>query len=730
MRPTNGKRSKRPTAPGEPRPAPDEPESGRLLAARPPYRRLNVFSLDPAVDAKLEHALISRSVLSIGWEPLRPGPVGEYVEVVDVDPSSGCVYDPVDLDQRHLLAQDGLSPSSGNPQFHQQMVYAVAMKTIANFEQVLGRKLLWAERRKDDDNRYITEASRRYVQRIRIYPHALREENAYYSPAKAALLFGYFHASTADPRDELPGGVVFSCLSHDIVAHEMTHAILDGMHRRMLDVSNTDMIAFHEAFADIVAIFQHFTLPGLLLDQMQRSRGSMRSNGLLAKLASQFARATGQGDALRNALGSFDADGRQEPPDPLAIGRTFEPHARGAILVAAVFDAFVRMYESRVADLRRIASGGTGVLPEGEIHPDLAGRFAEEAVRLSQRVLNMCIRAVDYLPPVDVTFGDFLRALITADADFFPHDPRRYRLAFIEAFRNRGIYPLDIRALAEDALRWTPLGKEDWKSIESVLPPAAVLQTMAAAYDSARMTADIGNGETWDVVRALKAGDFDKATRLFLETAWTSGATPPESGRGRPEPGLGDRYPRYLIERLFGIFLNAWIKAKAKAGALDIEKIRWHLGIDLEELGDTAADGPVFEVHAVRPTIRLRSDGRSRVDLLIVLAQRVKLELRFDPEDADTAVAGPDGTPLTFWFRGGATLIVDPEAAEVTYSVAKNIAGERRRARHMAFLRDQIAQQGTAAIARFGLTAGTSLQLRTLEPFALAHRESADSGTY
>ena len=58
-----------------------------------------------------------------------------------------------------------------------------------------------------------------------------------------------------------------------------------------------------------------------------------------------------------------------------------------------MFDAFVRMYGTRVADLRRIATGGTGELPKGDIHPDLAHRFAEEAVRLSQRVLNMCIRA-------------------------------------------------------------------------------------------------------------------------------------------------------------------------------------------------------------------------------------------------------------------------------------------------------------------------------------------------
>ena len=33
------------------------------------------------------------------------------------------------------------------------------------------------------------------MQRLRIYPHALREANAYYSPTKKALLFGYFPAA-------------------------------------------------------------------------------------------------------------------------------------------------------------------------------------------------------------------------------------------------------------------------------------------------------------------------------------------------------------------------------------------------------------------------------------------------------------------------------------------------------------------------------------------------------
>ena len=94
---------------------------------------------------------VHEATLTVPWddqpstaEPLRPGPVGEYLEVVDIDPASNRVYDPVDLNDKMLLAQDGLPPSEGNPQFHQQMVYAVAMTTIGHFERALGRRALWA----------------------------------------------------------------------------------------------------------------------------------------------------------------------------------------------------------------------------------------------------------------------------------------------------------------------------------------------------------------------------------------------------------------------------------------------------------------------------------------------------------------------------------------------------------------------------------------------------------
>ena len=86
-------------------------------------------------------------VLKVKWEKnLQPGPKGEYVEVIDQD-AAGITYDPVDLNDPRLLSQDGCPPAEGNPAFHQQAVYAVAMTTIAFFERALGRPRPLALRR-------------------------------------------------------------------------------------------------------------------------------------------------------------------------------------------------------------------------------------------------------------------------------------------------------------------------------------------------------------------------------------------------------------------------------------------------------------------------------------------------------------------------------------------------------------------------------------------------------
>ena len=449
---------------------------------KPQYRRLRGYAFDPSLSTSFTTAGMNERTYRVRWEEmgdaagasskegkgLWPGPVGEYIEVVDVDPASGCFYEPVDLNERHILAEDGLPASPGNPMFHQQMVYAVVMTTIENFEQALGRSVMWRDLEwkgevdllaARDGVSTTTKAQKdvawekyAFVRRIRVYPHAMRESNAYYSPAKRALLFGYFPGgATADH----PRGMVYTCLSHDIVAHETAHAILDGVHPRWMEVTQPDGFALHEAFADLVALLQHFTFEDVLRHEIARGRGSLDGGSLLAQVAQEFGKATGGHGALRDALGTTEGGRWQRSkPDPKRYDQVQEPHARGEILVAAVFDGFAAVYESRVADLKRIASGGTGVLAEGALHPDLVARMAKEAAKSAHIVLRMIVRALDYCPPVDVDFGNFLRALVTADKNVVGDDGRVYRLAMIDAFRARGIYPRTVRTLSEDALVW------------------------------------------------------------------------------------------------------------------------------------------------------------------------------------------------------------------------------------------------------------------------------------
>jgi hypothetical protein len=436
----------------------------------PVHRRLRGYSLDPSLARTLERAPISEIVFRVRWEELEPGPVGRYLEVIDYDPVAKCFYAPVDLNAPFLLAQDGHRPSEGLPQFHQQMCYAVAQTTIQNFEHALGRITVWSPRTGwNSANKYDDSD---FVEKLRIYPHALREANAYYSPAKKALLFGYFAPQSGGLSENVPRGMVFAALSHDIIAHETTHALLDGQHRWLNRPTNPDMLAFHEGFADIVALFQHFTFPEILRHEIANTRGEIRlEENLLGQLATEFGWAVGNRGALREYIGQRGKDGvwRPREPSPTDYETVTEPHDRGAILVAAIFDAFLSIYRTRVADLMRLYTGGTGVLPAGAIHPDLVERLSDEASKTAQHILTMCVRALDYCPPLDLTFGEYLRAVITADQDVYPEDGRNYRVAYVEAFRRRGLFPRNLRTLSVDNLPWRGPDNDELKPSAKLL---------------------------------------------------------------------------------------------------------------------------------------------------------------------------------------------------------------------------------------------------------------------
>ena len=401
--------------------------------ATPRRRRLRTYAFDP-MSTRLSGRFLT---VDVPYESnLREGPCGDLLEVVDYDPIRDKWYAPVNLNERFILAQDGLKPREGDPRSHQQVVYAVAMSVIERFEKHLGRRFRWQGGDK-----------------LAMVPHAFEGRNAFFDPTRGAVLFGYYRAELNEPGANLPGQVIFTCLSSDIIAHELTHAIVHHLRPHFAEATNQDVFAWHEAFADLIALFHHFAYREVVFDAVTATSSRIDEAGsALFDLASEFGQSTGRGTALRSAIA------KQERTPEQFMAAT-EPHERGACFVAAVFDAYLDHFHVAIADLLRIATAGTGVLPEGRLHPDLVARIAREAVLLAERFLAMVVRAFDYLPPVDVTFSDVIRAIVTSDRALYPDDARGLRAGLIEALRRRGIIPEKVDSLTDDALKWPPPGK-------------------------------------------------------------------------------------------------------------------------------------------------------------------------------------------------------------------------------------------------------------------------------
>ncbi|MDQ3257015.1 MAG: peptidase M4 [Acidobacteriota bacterium] len=498
------------------------PSPSWMELEEPEVRTLKVYALDPSAGNYIGNVMS----VNVKWEKdLKPGPVGHRIAVVDYDAANKQYYPPVDLNNFRIVARDGLDPSESDPRFHQQMVYAVATETVEKFESALGRRIHWrrADRHPggdDSDPDVKKPCSWRKADDIwvlNLFPHAMIQANAFYSPEAKGILFGYFTAKETNQGRNLPGQRVFTCLSHDIIAHEVTHAIVDGIRTYFTEPTNPDVLAFHEGFADLAALFSHFSHKEALLDTIQKTGGQLyqfelqpdaaptggrtsppppasrstssqsgvetsetdNTPGIVAQvktrnplidLAQQFGEASGMNRGLRSALDVLH--------DPKVIQtRINDAHFRGSILVAAVFDAYFSVYVKRTADLFRIYRAGGGDNNREELPGPLARLLAEQASVTATEFFQLCACALDYCPPVDITFGDFLRALMTANRDLKPEEGSVIRDALMQAFRARGIYPENASFFTEDALCWPRLPK--WKDPpdKGALPPVQAVIT-------------------------------------------------------------------------------------------------------------------------------------------------------------------------------------------------------------------------------------------------------------
>jgi hypothetical protein len=329
--------------------------------------------------------------------------------------------------------------------------------------------------------------------------------------------------------------------------------------------------------------------------------------------------------------------------------------------VIAVYEAFLAIIARRTEDLIQLATGGSGVLPAGALHPGLVDRLAEETARTAAQMLTMCIRALDYCPAVDITYGEYLRALITADIDAFPSDPRHYRLAFMESFRKWKLLPRDVRTVSEETLAWSTLDdpSPDW--LHGLLGDIDLSWNQKLNRSEAFALNEDNRWKLWRAMNRAFADNRD-VYRQF---------------------GLLPDLPRYNGD--------GTLFRKAKKGQ------------------------STFDVFGVRPTRRVEPDGSFRTELIATIHQRLPMRL-----DGTIARNGVSDDEDFIWFRGGASVIIDPRKGreEIRYSIIKNTGSAERQKR-----------QAQSASANF-LSPLRALYFggKTSEPFALLHADHGGDG--
>jgi hypothetical protein len=322
------------------------------------------------------------------------GPVTERVAVLDFDPDSGALskgarFVPPKkgrvLGRYHV--KDKLDVKA--PDFIQVNAFATILRTIYMFERpnVLGRRVTWAF----DGPQLL------------VVPRAGKWRNAFYERSSRSLQLFYFD----DPRYPQNGNTVYTALSRDIVAHETGHAILDGIAPDLYDAITPQSLAVHEAVADLTALMMAFTSQTLSRAVLDSTGGSIEDSTAFSAVAEEFATAYSAEENI-GWLRNLKNEKNLKPGDPNCVAGS-GPHALSEVLSGALYAVMIKIHED---EKKRLAAG------EGISEFSASGKALATGGHRFQRLV---FRALDYLPPGEVSFADYGRAVIAADEAHNPH---------------------------------------------------------------------------------------------------------------------------------------------------------------------------------------------------------------------------------------------------------------------------------------------------------------------
>jgi len=402
-------------------------------------------------------------VVRIEEEFFLDGPVSRRVAVLDFDPKTGALERGVSY----------ISPKKGNvlghydlpsphdvysPAFGQVSVFATVCKTIQMFEKddVLGREVRWAFD----------------APQLLVVPRAGQMENAYYERDSHSLQF-FFFPSKKDEKE-----TVYTSLARDIVAHETGHAILDGIAPHLWFAITPQSRALHEAIGDLTALLVSIDSSTLRRAVLKKTNGSIKESTHFSAVAEQFGMERGQG-ALRNL---YDEN--------LILSDTIrgEEHDLCRVLTAALYSVLVRMHDDR-KELEIAKTGKDDYAVSGRALAIAAAQFR-----------RMIMRALDYLPPGEISFADYGRAIIAPDQAAYPDDEKEREWLCGEFVRRKMV-------LSPSALAVDPPPEDGLKGIDR-----------QGLMDSDWVAYDFANGKWGRQLLGIPEGvQFHVEPRLLVE---------------------------------------------------------------------------------------------------------------------------------------------------------------------------------------------------------------------
>jgi hypothetical protein len=226
----------------------------------------------------------------------------------------------------------------------------------------------------------------------------------------------------------------------------------------------------------------------------------------------------------------------------------------------------------------------------------------------------------------------------------------------MEAFRNRGILPRDVRTISTEALTWNTMTNPRPKWLKGVLGELDLRWSLDMKRSEIFALNETNRWKMWAALKNAMTQEQDLCAEL----------------------GLLPDLPRY--------------------------------GPDGQVLRQPATGETTFDIFSVRPARRVAPDGTFRTEAIAVVHQRRPIQV----DDKDPSKGW-------FWFRGGATLVLDPRPGheEIRYSIIKNTGSASR------LERQRTTAGGTFLSPLRALYFGGPRpgSRRELEPFAAMHAD-------